>query len=61
MGIRSTRGMHGMGARAKGLVPQAVGIDSAMNFVGAHEHVMRGGGSDGPRRRISTASAWTAA
>ena len=35
-----------MDVRIRGFVPQIVRTDGALNFVGAHEHVMRGG-SDG--------------
>ena len=44
---RSVRRMYDMDVRIRGFVPQAARADGALNFVGAHEHVMRGGGSDG--------------
>ena len=51
-GLEGTHGagrMHGMGVRTRGFVPQAVGAGGAMSPVGAHDCVMRGGGSDGPK------------
>ena len=50
------------GRSDRGLVPQAVGTDSAMNLVGAHGHVMRGEGAapTAQSRRLSATSTRTA-